>query len=37
VDIQKLVPVSLLVFALLVGLGTLLIAADIFNPVHIPV
>jgi len=37
VDIQRLVPVSLLVFALLVGLGTLLIAADIFNPVHIPV
>jgi membrane-associated protease RseP (regulator of RpoE activity) len=37
VDIQKLVPVSLLVFALLVGLGTLLIAADIFNPVHIAV
>jgi membrane-associated protease RseP (regulator of RpoE activity) len=37
VDIQKLVPVSMLVFALLVGLGTLLIAADIFNPVHIPV
>jgi len=37
VDIQKLVPVSLLVFVLLVGLGTLLIAADIFNPVHIAV
>jgi membrane-associated protease RseP (regulator of RpoE activity) len=37
VDIQRLVPLSLLVFALLVGLGTLLIAADIFNPVHIPV
>ena len=37
VDIQKLVPVSLLVFAVLVGLGTLLIAADIFNPVHIQV
>jgi membrane-associated protease RseP (regulator of RpoE activity) len=37
VDIQRLVPVSLVVFALLVGLGTLLIAADIFNPVHIPV
>jgi membrane-associated protease RseP (regulator of RpoE activity) len=37
VDIQKLVPLSLVVFALLVGLGTLLIAADIFNPVHIPV
>jgi membrane-associated protease RseP (regulator of RpoE activity) len=37
VDIQRLVPLSLVVFALLVGLGTLLIAADIFNPVHIPV
>jgi membrane-associated protease RseP (regulator of RpoE activity) len=35
VDIQKLVPVSMLVFAVLVGLGTLLIAADIFNPVHL--
>jgi membrane-associated protease RseP (regulator of RpoE activity) len=37
VDISKLVPVSLLVFAVLVGLGTLLIAADIFNPVHLQV
>jgi membrane-associated protease RseP (regulator of RpoE activity) len=37
VDIQKLVPVSLLVFAVLVGVSTLLIAADIFNPVHIQV
>jgi membrane-associated protease RseP (regulator of RpoE activity) len=37
VDIQRLVPLSLLVFALLVGLGTLLIAADILNPVHFPV
>ncbi len=37
VDIQRLVPLSLLVFAVLVGLGTLLIAADIFNPVHLPV
>ena len=37
VDIQSLVPASMLVFAVLVGLGTLLIAADIFNPVHIPV
>ncbi len=35
VDISKLVPVSLLVFAVLVGIGTLLIAADIFNPVHL--
>jgi membrane-associated protease RseP (regulator of RpoE activity) len=37
VDIQKLVPVSLLVFAVLIGFGTLLIAADIFNPVHVNV
>jgi membrane-associated protease RseP (regulator of RpoE activity) len=37
VDIQKLVPVSLLVFAVLIGFGTLLIAADIFNPVHLQV
>jgi membrane-associated protease RseP (regulator of RpoE activity) len=37
VDISKLIPVSLLVFAVLVGLGTLLIAADIFNPVHLQV
>ena len=35
VDIQRLVPASLLVFAVLVGFGTLLLAADIFNPVHI--
>ena len=32
VDMQRLIPVSLGVFALLVGLGLLLIAADIFNP-----
>jgi len=37
VDVQRLVPVSLVVFAVLVGLGTLLIAADIFNPVHLQV
>jgi membrane-associated protease RseP (regulator of RpoE activity) len=37
VDIQRLVPLSLLVFAVLVGLSTLLIAADIFNPVHLQV
>jgi membrane-associated protease RseP (regulator of RpoE activity) len=35
VDMQKLVPVSVGVFALLVGLGLILIAADIFNPVHL--
>jgi membrane-associated protease RseP (regulator of RpoE activity) len=37
VDIQRLVPLSLLVFGVLVGLGALLIAADIFNPVHLQV
>jgi membrane-associated protease RseP (regulator of RpoE activity) len=35
VDMRKLVPVSVGVFAVLVGLGLLLIAADIFNPVHL--
>jgi membrane-associated protease RseP (regulator of RpoE activity) len=35
VDIQRLIPVSVGVFALLVGLGLVLIAADIFNPVHL--
>jgi len=35
VDYRKLVPVSVGVFALLVGLGLLLIMADIVNPVHI--
>jgi membrane-associated protease RseP (regulator of RpoE activity) len=37
VDIRRLVPVSLLVFGVLVAFGTLLIAADIFNPVHLQV
>jgi membrane-associated protease RseP (regulator of RpoE activity) len=35
VDYRRLVPVSVGVFALLVGLGLLLIMADIVNPVHI--
>jgi membrane-associated protease RseP (regulator of RpoE activity) len=35
VDIKRLIPVSVGVFALLVGLGLVLIAADIFNPVHL--
>jgi membrane-associated protease RseP (regulator of RpoE activity) len=35
VDMQKLIPVSVGVFALLVGFGLLLIMADIFNPVHL--
>jgi membrane-associated protease RseP (regulator of RpoE activity) len=33
VDMRKLIPVSVGVFALLVGFGLLLITADIFNPV----
>jgi hypothetical protein len=32
---QKLIPLSVGVFALLVGLSLVLIAADIFNPVHL--
>jgi membrane-associated protease RseP (regulator of RpoE activity) len=35
VDMQKLIPVSVGVFALLVGLGLILIVADIVNPVHL--
>jgi membrane-associated protease RseP (regulator of RpoE activity) len=35
VDLQRLVPVSVGVFGLLIGLGLLLMAADIFNPVHL--
>jgi membrane-associated protease RseP (regulator of RpoE activity) len=35
VDMRRLIPVSIGVFALLVGLGLLLIMADIVNPVHI--
>jgi membrane-associated protease RseP (regulator of RpoE activity) len=36
VDMRKLVPVSVGVFALLVGFGLLLIMADLINPVHLP-
>jgi membrane-associated protease RseP (regulator of RpoE activity) len=35
VDLQKLVPLSVLVFGLLIFLGVFLMAADIFNPVHL--
>jgi membrane-associated protease RseP (regulator of RpoE activity) len=35
VDMRKLVPLSVGVFAVLVGLGLILIAADIFNPIHL--
>jgi membrane-associated protease RseP (regulator of RpoE activity) len=36
VDIRKLLPLSVGVFAVLVGFGLLLIMADLVNPVHIP-
>jgi membrane-associated protease RseP (regulator of RpoE activity) len=36
VDMRKLLPVSVGVFALLVGLGLILIAADLINPIHLP-
>jgi membrane-associated protease RseP (regulator of RpoE activity) len=36
VDMRKLLPLSVGVFALLVGFGLLLIMADLVNPVHIP-
>jgi hypothetical protein len=32
----KLMPVTYLVFLLLVGLGVLLILADVFNPLTVP-
>jgi membrane-associated protease RseP (regulator of RpoE activity) len=35
VDFRRLIPLSVGVFALLVGLGVLLIMADLVNPVHI--
>jgi membrane-associated protease RseP (regulator of RpoE activity) len=34
-DYRRLIPVSVGVFALLVGVGLLLVAADIVNPIHI--
>jgi len=36
VDMRKLLPVSVGVFALLVGFGLLLIMADLVNPIHLP-
>ena len=36
VDMAKLMPVTYLVFMLLVGLGLLLILADVFNPLTVP-
>ncbi len=34
IDLEKLMPVTAVVFILLVGLSLMLLAADIFNPVH---
>jgi membrane-associated protease RseP (regulator of RpoE activity) len=34
-DLQPLIPVSATVFVLLIGLGVLLMAANLFNPIHI--
>ncbi|HEY4898618.1 MAG TPA: site-2 protease family protein, partial [Candidatus Nanopelagicaceae bacterium] len=34
IDLEKLMPITLVVFALLAGLSLMLLAADIFNPVH---
>lgn len=34
IDLQKLMPITAVVFIFLVGLSLLLLAADIFNPVH---
>ncbi len=34
-DIQKLIPISVGVFALLVGIALIVLAADIVNPVHL--
>jgi membrane-associated protease RseP (regulator of RpoE activity) len=36
VDMRKLLPVSVGVFALLVGFSLLLIMANLINPVHLP-
>jgi len=36
VDMRKLLPVSVGVFALLVGFGLILIMADLVNPIHLP-
>ena len=34
IDLEKLMPITIVVFALLAGLSLMLLAADIFNPVH---
>jgi len=34
IDLEKLMPVTVVVFIFLAGLSLMLLAADIFNPVH---
>ena len=34
IDLEKLMPITVVVFVFLVGLSLMLLAADIFNPVH---
>jgi membrane-associated protease RseP (regulator of RpoE activity) len=34
IDLEKLMPITAVVFIFLVGLSLMLLAADIFNPVH---
>ncbi len=34
IDLEKLMPITIVVFIFLVGLSLMLLAADIFNPVH---
>jgi len=34
IDLEKLMPLTIVVFAFLVALSLMLLAADIFNPVH---
>jgi membrane-associated protease RseP (regulator of RpoE activity) len=34
-DLQPLIPVSATIFVILIGLGVLLMAANLYNPVHL--
>ena len=34
-DLQPLIPISATVFVLLIGLSLLLMAANLFNPIHL--
>jgi membrane-associated protease RseP (regulator of RpoE activity) len=34
IDVEALTPITIVVFVFLAGLSILLLAADIFNPVH---